>query len=128
VREQVERLEHDPDPAPIAVISSPSMTMRPPSIGSSRLMQRRSVDLPDPDAPIRQTTSCSATSRSIPRSTASDPNDFSSPSTWSAGAALAGDVVGGDPVGWDAVGWDAFGVVTGVTPRRAGDPSRSIRR
>ena len=24
-------------------------------------MQRRSVDLPDPDAPMRQTTSCSAT-------------------------------------------------------------------
>ena len=29
-------------------------------------MQRRSVDLPLPDAPIRQTTSCSATSRSMP--------------------------------------------------------------
>ena len=29
-------------------------------------MQRRSVDLPLPDAPMRQTTSCSATVRSMP--------------------------------------------------------------
>ena len=68
MREQVERLEHDPDPPPdpvdvdaLAVISSPSTKIRPASIGSSRLMQRSSVDLPIPDAPIRHTTSCSAT-------------------------------------------------------------------
>ena len=35
--------------------------MRPASTGSSRLTQRSSVDLPEPEAPIRQTTSCSAT-------------------------------------------------------------------
>ena len=41
-----------------AVISTPPTTIRPAWIGSSRLMQRSSVDLPEPDAPIRQTTSC----------------------------------------------------------------------
>ena len=35
-------------------------------------MQRSSVDLPDPDEPMRQTTSCSATVRSMPRRTSSD--------------------------------------------------------
>ena len=33
---------------PRAVISSPPTTIRPASIGSSRLTQRRSVDLPEP--------------------------------------------------------------------------------
>ena len=61
---------------PGAVISSPSTTMRPSSIGSSRLTQRSSVDFPEPEAPIRQTTSCSSTSRSIPRSTSALPNDL----------------------------------------------------
>ncbi len=42
---------------PGAVISSPSTTMRPASIGSSRLTHRSSVDLPEPEAPIRQITS-----------------------------------------------------------------------
>ena len=42
---------------PGAVISSPPRTIRPPSIGSSRLTQRSSVDFPDPEAPMRQTTS-----------------------------------------------------------------------
>ena len=75
---------------PSAVISSPTTTIRPASIGSSRLMQRRSVDLPEPDAPIRQTTSCSATVRSMPRRTCSDPNDLCNPSMRkaSAGATL----------------------------------------
>ena len=40
--------------------------IRPASIGSSRLTQRSSVDLPEPDAPIRQITSCSSTTRSMP--------------------------------------------------------------
>ena len=38
-------------------MSSPSSRIRPSSIGSSRLMQRSSVLLPDPDAPIREITS-----------------------------------------------------------------------
>ena len=69
---------------PRAVISSPSTRIRPRSIGSSRLTQRSSVDFPDPDAPIRQTTSCSATTRSTPRSTSSVPKDLCRPSTTSA--------------------------------------------
>ena len=56
-----------------AVISCPSTMIRPASIGSSRLMQRSSVDLPEPEAPIRHTTSCSATDRSIPCSTSRSP-------------------------------------------------------
>ncbi len=69
---------------PGAVMSAPSTTMRPESIGSIRLTQRRSVDLPDPEAPIRHTTSCSATVRSIPSSTTVLPNDLRTPSSTSA--------------------------------------------
>ena len=58
------------------VISSPWSRIRPASTFSSRLTQRRRVDLPEPEAPIRQTTSCSATSRSTPSSTSFSPNDF----------------------------------------------------
>ena len=39
-----------------AVTVCPSTTISPCSTRSSRLMQRRSVDLPEPEAPIRQTT------------------------------------------------------------------------
>ena len=42
-------------------------------------MQRSSVDLPEPDAPMRQTTSCSATVRSTPSMTTWAPNAFVSP-------------------------------------------------
>src|SRR5215207_5126743 len=49
----------------------------PPWIFSSPLTQRRRVDLPQPDGPIRQTTWCSFTSRLMPRSTRIDPNSFS---------------------------------------------------
>jgi hypothetical protein len=59
---------------PRPVISWSHTKMRPAAIGSSRLTQRRSVDFPEPEAPIRQTTSCSASVRSIPRSTSSLPN------------------------------------------------------
>ena len=47
-------------------------------------MQRSSVDLPDPDAPIRQTTSCSSTARSMPFSTSRSPKDLCRPSMRSA--------------------------------------------
>ncbi len=73
---------------PRAVMSAPPTTIRPASIGSSRSMQRSSVDLPEPDAPIRHTTSCSATRQSIPRSTSFLPNDLCTPSTESCAAAL----------------------------------------
>jgi hypothetical protein len=47
--------------------------MSPSSISSSRSMQRSSVDLPEPDAPISATAACSATARSIPRRTGRSP-------------------------------------------------------
>ena len=55
------------------VISSPSSRIRPALIGSIRFEHLSSVDLPEPDAPIRQTTSPSATSRSTPRRTSTSP-------------------------------------------------------
>ena len=62
--------------------------MLPLLIGSSRLMQRSSVDLPEPDAPIRQITSCSSTDRSMPFSTSSLPNDLCTSLQTSAGVAV----------------------------------------
>ncbi len=43
--------------ASLSVTSTPSMVMRPPSCGSSRLMARSSVDLPEPEAPMITVTS-----------------------------------------------------------------------
>ena len=83
----------------LAVISSPSIRIRPASMGSIRLTQRRRVDLPLPDAPISATTSCSATSRSIPWRTGSAPNDFQRPSTRRAGVMPWGSLTGGQPSG-----------------------------
>ena len=45
---------------------SPSMRMWPPVGCSSRLTQRSSVDLPEPDGPITHTTSPEAMARSMP--------------------------------------------------------------
>jgi hypothetical protein len=42
---------------PSARSGSPSMVMVPESIGSSRLIVRQSIDLPDPEGPITTTTS-----------------------------------------------------------------------
>src|SRR5262249_39214124 len=82
---------------PAAVISWPHRLIRPESIGSSRLTQRSSVDLPDPDAPIRQTTSWAATDRLMPLRTSLAPNDLcrssiliASPSATGPGPALTG--------------------------------------
>ena len=105
VREQVELLEDHADPpadevdAPrrrpgaSPVISLPSRKMRPSSGGSSRLMQRSSVDLPEPLGPITQTTSPRSTSRLTPRRTSSLPKrlwTFSSRSIGPSGAAAPG--------------------------------------
>src|SRR5687767_814452 len=51
----------------------PSKVMRPPSMRSSRLMQRISVDLPEPDGPITTTTSPRSTVRSTSRRTCRSP-------------------------------------------------------
>src|SRR5689334_13601237 len=48
-------------------------------MGSSALMQRSSVLLPQPDGPIRHTTWCSSTSRSTPWSTWLSPNHLCTP-------------------------------------------------
>ena len=52
-----------------SVMSSPKNAIRPRSTSSSRFTQRSSVDLPEPEAPIRQITSWGATAKSIPFST-----------------------------------------------------------
>jgi hypothetical protein len=75
---------------PGAVTSCPHRVIRPESIGSSRFTHRSSVDLPDPDAPIRQTTSWVATVRSMPLSTSLAPNDLCSPSIRTASPLAAG--------------------------------------
>src|SRR5262249_58612018 len=65
-------------PGPVTAL--PHSQMVPASTGSSRLAQRSSVDLPEPEAPIRHTTSWVATDRSTPLSTSFGPNDLRSPS------------------------------------------------
>ena len=69
-----------------AVTSTPPTTIRPAVTGSIRLMQRSSVDLPEPEAPIRQITSCSDTARSMPRSTSAFPKLLRTPSISRAGS------------------------------------------
>ena len=54
-------------------MSSPSTLSRPAWMRSSRLTQRRKVDLPEPDGPIRHVTSPRRTVRSMPRRTSSFP-------------------------------------------------------
>ena len=63
--------------------SLPSNTIRPESIVSSRLTQRHSVDLPEPEAPRMTTTSPSWTSRSTSRSATKSPNRLFTDSTLS---------------------------------------------
>src|SRR4029453_10848010 len=58
-----------------SIIWSPTRT-RPRSGISSRLMQRRSVDLPEPDGPISATAEPLGTSSEMPFSTCSGPNAF----------------------------------------------------
>ena len=47
-------------------MSMPSTTIEPEDGSSSRLRQRSRVDLPEPDGPITNTSSRSATFRSTP--------------------------------------------------------------
>src|ERR1700759_1287077 len=60
--------------------------MSPSSISSSRSMQRSSVDLPEPEAPISATASCSATSKSPPWRTSRSPKALVTPLTSITGA------------------------------------------
>ena len=54
--------------------SWPPTTIVPLSIGTSALMHRRKVDLPEPEGPMMQTTSPLRTSIDMPRRTAVGPN------------------------------------------------------
>src|SRR5438105_3430674 len=71
------------------VISVPSTTTEPRVGSSSRLQQRRSVDLPEPDGPMMNTSSLGATARSMPFSTSRTPKDLCSPRTSRIAIALA---------------------------------------
>src|SRR3954466_11704075 len=73
---------------PPLVMHVPSTVMSPSSTCSSRLRQRSSVDLPEPEAPIRPTTWCSGISRAILSSTWSSPNHFETPRISTNGRAL----------------------------------------
>src|SRR5947208_10005036 len=68
-----------------AIRSTPSKWMAPPLGSSSRLQQRSSVLLPEPDGPITNTSSCGATSRSMPRKTSVVPKVLRSARTWRIG-------------------------------------------
>ncbi|MCY1562420.1 hypothetical protein D9M68_998120 [compost metagenome] len=59
-----------------SVTSKPSTVTWPPVMSSSLFRQRRKVDFPEPDGPITQTTSPSATSALMPLSTWLEPKDF----------------------------------------------------
>ena len=100
-------------------------------------MHRRSVDLPEPDAPIRHTTSCSATTRSIPRSTSSgaerlvqalDPQGIGAADWRRPASGVAGELCG-VAGGWRRIGhqiaprpmvWPRSGAA--VRPVPAGEP------
>ena len=60
----------------LSVMSTPPMTISPPSASSSRFRQRRRVDLPLPEGPMMTTTSPSRTSRLMSLSTSSCLKDF----------------------------------------------------
>ena len=76
---------------------SPSTLIRPASMDSNSLMQRSSVDLPEPDGPMRTVTEPGGTTRSMPRSTCSSPKNLcrSLISTLGVAAAAWADVLMG---------------------------------
>ena len=62
-----------------SVTSIPSTSIEPALTGTSALTQRISVDLPEPDGPMIQTTSPLRTSKLIPFSTSKVPKDLCTP-------------------------------------------------
>src|SRR5690606_30149025 len=94
----------EPDPA--RAISSPAMRTVPELGISSMLMQRSSVDLPEPDEPMRATTSPSRAVSVTPLSTSSEPKAL-----WISSASMTGtapvDLGGGRLVSATAccMGW-----------------------
>ena len=70
-----------------AIRSTPSSVIAPAVGSSSRLQQRSSVLLPEPDGPMMKTSSCGATARSMPRSTSVRAEALAQPRTWRMGSA-----------------------------------------
>src|SRR4051812_4443151 len=70
-------------------MSRPSSSITPSSTVASRSTQRSSVDLPEPEAPMRTTHSGGATSRSRPSSTTLPPNTFRTPPARSRSSLIA---------------------------------------
>ena len=75
---------------PPPVSSTPPTDTVPASTVSSRLMQRSSVDFPEPDGPIKPTTLCAPTVRSTPSRTRFFPKDLQIPRSSIIAAALPG--------------------------------------
>src|SRR5437868_4346669 len=96
------------------VISVPSTTTEPRVGSSSRLQQRRSVDLPEPDGPMMNTSSLGATARSMPFSTSRAPKDLCSPRTSRIAIALRALRRIGDRVGVGAIDVILEAVLVGV--------------
>src|ERR1700712_1064227 len=68
----------------------PSIVIVPESMDSSRLMQRHSVDLPEPEAPTTTTTSPRSTSRSMSCSAWNEPKLLLTPRMLTRGSAITG--------------------------------------
>src|SRR6185369_149654 len=89
---------------------TPSKTISPLLIGSSRLIARHNVDLPEPDGPITTTTSPRAIDRFTSLSTWSSPNHLLTPLSTIKGSSViirpiavhSGSVGGLDVSGGDA--------------------------
>ena len=79
--------------------ATPSMVIEPEAMGSSRLMVRHSVDLPDPDGPMTTSTSPLSTVRSMSLSTWRSPKYLLTLSMTTRGVASAGDAAGAAGVG-----------------------------
>ncbi len=71
--------------------------IEPLSIGMRPLMQRRTVDLPEPDGPMMHTTSPFGTSNDTPFSTSTAPNDLWMSLTLTIGCSGMGGPSGGMP-------------------------------
>src|SRR3954470_18506727 len=68
-----------------AIRSTPPRWTAPLVGSSSRLQQRSSVLLPEPEGPMMNTSSCGATDRSMPRRTSVRPKLLCRPRTWRIG-------------------------------------------
>ena len=106
-----------------SVITSPSRKMSPSSISSSRSMQRSSVDLPEPEAPISATASCSRDRRGrCPCSTSRSPNALVTPRISRTGGAHSPAPAPGP----SRSSIRASGIVTAQVEQRGGEQRRVV--